>query len=356
MHQKFSKLRFGEFTKTATLVAVGGVAALQADEALAVPATGSGTGAFTINAGNATWFLNNNIACCTTSSNWGFSEGSLSGGVFNDAFDGAISWLVSTGVPGAADGYRSPGGTIDISPAYPTNPAAGTTATGTVQVLAGLNVHGEIYFSPSRAVARSMIVLQNPTGAPITVNVGNMSNWGSDSNTQYRLTSSGDAVWDPSDNWTVSEQENPPGTYLGSDPPLTMAYQQNGSLVRGTPNPVPVNGSDSFYMFYNGITIPPGQTRRLMVFVQMSTSLAAATSSAPNFSSPSALAAAGLLTGLTPASAAQIVNWNGAALAGALGNTIPTLGEWGLIALGWLLGLFGMRHLSKTLPRRGTTA
>jgi hypothetical protein len=86
----------------------------------------------------------------------------------------------------------------------------------------------------------------------------------------------------------------------------------------------------------------------------MSTSVAGAIATAPTFNTAAGLAGAGLLNGLTPATAVQIVNWNGAALAAVLsGAAVPTLGEWSLIALASLLGLLGMRTMAGTIrPRR----
>ena len=347
MESKFQNLRFSEFTKVASVVA-GGVAALQATPVSAVPATGTNSGAFTIHAGNASWFLNNNMTFTTTSSNWGFSEGSLSGGAHSDAFDGAIGFMVSTGAPGPADGYISPGGTIDISPAYPTNPNTDTTATGNVQVLAGLNVHGVIRFFHTKAIARSILIMQNPTGAPITVNVRSNSNWGSDNETTYDMTSSGDALADPSDNWYITRQELPVGTYDPSDPPLTYVFNGPGAAIHGVPNPIPVTGDGTTNMFWNSITIPPGQTRSIMVFIQMNTSLAAAEADAAMYATPSSLASAGLLAGLTPTFLNGVVNF------GFL--SVPTMSDYALMALGSLLGFFGLRRLSKALPRRSTAA
>lgn len=358
MEAKFEKLRLSRFAKgaPAAAAAVGGVMAMGPGNVLAMLTTATGTGAFTINAGNATWHLNNNITFATTSSNWGFSEGSLTGGAFNDAFDGAISFLVALApaVPGNTDGYKSPGGQIDISPAYPTNPATDTTATGSVQVMAGLNVHGQFYFLHNKAIARHILVMQNPTAAPITVNVAQVSNWGSDSNTTYEKTSSGDALADPSDNWYITRQDSPPGTYSPSDPPLTYVFNGAGATKRGVPNPIPVTGDGITNMYWNAITIPPGETRSIMVFIEMSTSLANATADSKIFASPTSMANAGLLAGIPPGVAAGVVNFNGAALAAAL--NIPTMSEWALIAMAWLLGLFGFRQLSKTLPRRDAAA
>src|SRR3954470_9624118 len=96
MDKNFTALRLNRRTASAAAMAAGGAAiALQPYNALAMATTGTGSNAFQIQAGKATWKLNNNITFNTSSSNWGFSDGSLTGG-FNDAFDGAMSWLVAT--------------------------------------------------------------------------------------------------------------------------------------------------------------------------------------------------------------------------------------------------------------------
>ncbi|MHB8447554.1 MAG: IPTL-CTERM sorting domain-containing protein [Rudaea sp.] len=352
MDTKFSKLRFDQFAKGAAAAAIVGAMAMHTGAANANDAkthrnSPTATGSIAVHAGNAVWYLNTNITFSTTSSNWGFSEASLhtAAGTRTDAYDGALSWLVSTGTPGSADGYRSPGGVVDISPNNPpTNPAVPTTVTGTTQVLAGLNVSGQVYFPVNKAVVRSILNLQNPTGADITVNVESTNNLGSDSNTVIDATSSGDNPFNyANDHWFVSSQGNP---LIPKDPVLTFALSMAGAPTQAVGVQGPTNGKDTPYWEYT-ITVPAGQTRSLMVFSQLSDTIADAQTDAAAFNSNASLQASGYLAGLTPTQQGQIVNWT-------LSSTtapVPTLGRWTMLLLSGLVAIFGLTRF-KFLWRR----
>jgi len=305
--EKFSKLRFHEFAKAAAAATVSGVMALHPGPASAA------TGSVQVPAGKAKWFVNTNITFSTTSSAWGFSEASLqtAAGTRNDAVDGALSWHVN---PASyvysgnlyPNEYRSPGGVVDISPS-PIDPNVPTTVTGTSQSLQGLNVSGQMYFMTSKAVVRSILNLQNPTAAPITVSVLSASNLGSDANTNIQTTSSGDNLFDTADNWFVSSQSATPTT--SDDPILTYAFQGQSSAVRGTNISNFRTGTDKFYETYT-VTVPANGTASVMIFVQMSGTVAGAETDASAFNSLSSLQSGGYLAGLSQTQLAQIVNWN----------------------------------------------
>lgn len=334
MSERFSHLRLNELVKRGVVAALGAATAAHPQLAAA------GTGGQAITAGQAKWHVNTNITFDTTSSNWGFSEGEL--GTRGDAFDGALSWLVSTGTPTNANGYRSPGGVVSITPG-----AGGTTVTGTAQTMAGLNVSGQLYMLSSKAVARSILFLQNPTGAPITVNVQNATNLGSDSGTILQTTSSGDATLDTGDNWFVSSDSNTPP----SDPVLTFAFSQNAASVRGVNNRAPGPGNGYFFETFT-VTVPPGETRSLMMFVQMSADVAGASSDAPTFNSLASLQSAGYLQGLSTVQLSQIVNWNLKAVAPPAVTAVPTLSETSTLAAAALAALLGMTELRRRQRRK----
>lgn len=318
---KFSKLRFHEFAKIAAAATVSGALALHPGPASAAP------GSVLVTAGNAKWFVNTNITFSTTSSAWGFSEASLhtTAGTRHDAVDGALSWHVNPanynyGGSLAPNGYRSPGGVVDISPS-PINPSVPTTVTGTTQSLQGLNVSGQMYFMTSKAIVRSILNLQNPTAAPITVSVLSASNLGSDAKTTLQSTSSGDNLLDTADNWFVSSQNAVPTT--ADDPILTFAFQGQGSAVRGANIGGFATGNDNFNEAYT-VMVPANGTASVMIFVQMSGTVAGAETDAAVFDSLSSLQSGGYLAGLSQAQLAQIVNWNTAQAAPTLAWTTPT--------------------------------
>jgi hypothetical protein len=109
--------------------------------------------------------------------------------------------------------YTDPGGATSV-PSLPNNRSVGTTVTGSVQVIDGLNVQAQIYFSPVKAVMRSVLFLTNPSGAPITVNVENATDQGAGSNTFVQATSSGDNPFNyVNDHWIViSNGASPPNS------------------------------------------------------------------------------------------------------------------------------------------------
>jgi hypothetical protein len=338
MDGKFSKLRFSEFAKAATAGAIVGATAL-------VPVTAeAATSSVTIHAGNATWFVNTNITFSTTSSGFGLSSATLQtvSGSRNDAFDGALTWHVNASPPGSLSngGYVSPGGTASVT---------ANSVLGTVQVLAGLNVQGQLYFTSAKAVVRSILTLQNPTGSDITVTVDNDNNLGSDSNTRITATSSGDATYDTTDNWIISCQSSiaPPacdGIGSGDDPALTYAIQGPFGAVRGTRLGGFVNGDDNPNMRFT-VTVPAESTRAMMYFVQLSDTPDHALIDAVTFNTPAAMESAGYLANLPGIQESQVVNWN-------LNAGIPTLSEWAFGGFATLLGLIGLGSLGMFTRRR----
>lgn len=363
MDQKFSRLRFKDFAKAAAAGAIVGAVALQPTDSLA--ATGSqqiitdGPGGL-----RAHWFVNTNITFSTTSSgSLAMSEASLhSTGTANnfnrnDAFDGVLSWHVypNGSVPGGADfsgGYFKAGGAVSVT---------ANSVVGPNKTLAGLTAHVELYFPSGSNVVRSVLFLQNPSGSPITVTVDNDSNLGSDANTLIRATSSGDAVFDSGDNWVVScqasdrpgfcDQPGPlPNNDTSKDPIITYAFQGPGGIRATSAGAAFANGNDNPNFRWSGITVPAGETRALMMFIQLSDTDTNAEADAVKFNSNSTLQATNYLTGLSGAQQAEIVNWTLNSVA------VPTLGEWALMALGGLLGLFGLERAGFFVRRRRRAA
>jgi len=341
MDEQTSKLRLREFATAAAAGVIAGALALQPVSASAA------TGAIAVHAGQAIWFVNTNITFSTTSSAWGMSSASLKtaatiSGTRADAYDGALSWHVFAGaISNPSGAYVSPGGVVSVLPNNPpNNPSVATTITGTSQVIAGLNVSGQLYFSATKAVVRSILFLQNPTGAPITVNVENANNLGSDSATSIRATSSGDSPFTyPTDHWWVSCQQSGgvcPAPASELDPVLTFAMSQAGAPVQAFEiSGGPANGSDHPYWAYN-VTVPAGGTQALMVFSQLSDTEAHAEADALLFNTNASLLGTDYLAGLSSPQLAEIVNWN------LSGVGVPTLSEWAKIGMAGLLGLAGL--------------
>lgn len=338
MDDKFAKLRFKEFAAAAAAGLIAGAIALQPTDSQA--ATGS-VQIFTTNpAGQRVeWFVNTNITFTTTSSgSLAMSEASMhTTGTANnlnrdDAFDGAVAWHVYSGVaPGAPD---SSGAYLKAH----TGPVSVTSnsVVGPNVPLAGLNTHVELFFSGTQNVVRSIFYLQNPTGAPIAATVDNDNNLGSDSGTTILATSSGDAAYDPTDNWIISCQQPGICNNVGGaqDPVITMAFQGPGA-IRATTVDTPANGNDN-PNFRWAVTVPAGGTRALMMFVQLSDTPADAEVAANLFNSNETLIGTDYLSGLSPQQFSEIVNWN------VTGFGVPTLTQWAQAGLALLLGLAGV--------------
>ncbi len=344
MERTFSKLRLKEFAKAAAAGAIVGALALPSTEAQA------NTGGVAISTQNAAgvkaeWFVNTNITFSTTSSgSLAMSEASLhtAGAVtaasFNrhDAFDGAVNWHVYAGTPPVSPdfsgGYYKAGGVVSVT---------ANSVVGPTKALAGLNAHVELHFSAQKNVVRSIFYLQNPTGSPITVTVDNDNNLGSDSNTHIVATSSGDTSFDAADDWLISCQASaaPPACDVGpsgsDDPIITMAFQGPGG-IRATSVDTPGNGNDSPNFRWSGITVPAGDTRAVMMFVELSDTPADAQADAFLFNNSVSLSGTDFLAGLSPTQTSEIVNWTLSA------GSVPTLTQWAQMAMAALLGMAGL--------------
>lgn len=329
MDQKFARLRFSAFAKAAAAGVIVGAVALQ-------PAVAA-TGAITVTAGNGKFFVNTDITFSTTSScSLAISAGSVkSGGTTSaDAYNGGLAWGIFPGAVGgtsSTNAYRDPGGTVTVTP----NTGAGTIVTGPTYhpplLPAGLMVSVQDWFAPSKAVMRTTIFLQNTSGAPVTLSMSNSTDQGTDS-AFVQMTSSGDNPFNFStDHWVViSNGSNP---QPGGIPTITYALSEAGAPAQASPIKGPA--AHQFYWTYNDVTIPAGATKALMVFSQMSSTVAAAEIDATRFSSSVDLAGAGYLAGLSPTQVSEIVNWN------AENTAVPTMSEWALAGLAGLLGLAG---------------
>lgn len=234
----------------------------------------------------ATWY--------TWTSSLGLTVGDASFGGRSDAYDDA--WL--TRINGA---YYNPG-SVDLT---------GTTMTGPVMNLSGLNVSVQYYFAPDSAVARILVTLHNPSSAPIAATVDMPTNFGSDGGTVYRTTSSGDSSITTADRWLISSDS------VFSDPINTSVFYGPGA-VREVPTAYYTTvhsgaGTEGIGATF-ALDIAAGQTQSLMFFAGLNgitsatNTLDAAQSGAALFNSNATLLPE-WLAGVSDAQKAQIMNW-----------------------------------------------
>ncbi len=229
-----------------------------------------------------------------TGSGLGLTIVDASSGERGDAFDDG--WYVR--VNGA---YYNPE-SVDLT---------GTTMTGPVIGMSGLNVSTQYYFAPNSAVARILVTLHNPGSVPVAATVDVPTNYGSDGGTIYRATSSGDAAITTTDRWIISSD----GGF--SDPINTSVFYGPGT-VREAPTAYYTTvhsaaGSEGIGATFS-LDVPAGHTQTLMFFAGLdgittpTNTVEAAQSGAALFNSNTALLPE-WLTGLSDAQKAQIVNW-----------------------------------------------
>lgn len=238
-----------------------------------------------------------------SSSAFGISTGSLtttSGYTSNDFYDGGMFLAVGNVL------FVNPGGTVDLT---------GTTVTSNTvtDIIPGVDAQVQYYFAPDRPVVRGLYTLTNTTGSDITTTALVLGDYGSDSSTTVQATSSGDTTFDTNDQWVVSNDNTTLGGE-GSDPTATLSTWGTGAGVMpvlvmkpGTDSP-PSNNPDEFGLRYD-VTIPANGTVRVMVFNQMSATIAQGEAAGPDFVSLAAADAAGLLVGLDAQTQSEIVNY-----------------------------------------------
>jgi len=204
----------------------------------------------------------------------------------SDAFDLAMMyWVNNTPVGGALT-------------------QAGNTVTFASQTISGLTVSLRYTALATDPVARSYLSLSNATGSAISVPVTYVTNMGSDNNTQFLSTSSGDATVGTNDKWVISADS----TTSPSDPVNTTV------LFSGTPAVTPSAVSTTVFncaatpgvlATYN-VTVPAGGTIAIANFQRIDDSIAAANAAASSFDNLTSTSP--LLAGLSPSEISAIRN------------------------------------------------
>ncbi|MBW1818335.1 MAG: IPTL-CTERM sorting domain-containing protein [Deltaproteobacteria bacterium] len=243
---------------------------------------------------------------------------------FDDAYDGF--WKL------AVDGtdYEPAADADLVSTEY------GKTVTGSTVAMSGMNVtqqYTAFCFSPT---LRVWITVENPTGSAITVPIIVSGDLGSDDDTTVEATSSGDATFDASDRWLVTDGDP-------DDPVNTFVFFGLGSPA-AMPTAAELANDDEIDVDFQ-VTVPAHSTRYLLFFSQVSRTVGDAIGGVSEFNSLPALEEAGLLCGLNRGELKDALNWNGYV-------PIPSLGKWGMVFLVVLMVGFSFRQVRKRIRVR----
>jgi hypothetical protein len=121
------------------------------------------------------------------------------------------------------------------------------------ETMSGVDVTRKVFVSPTEGFARWMEILENNTGADITVDVLIEGNLGSDESNDFVLRSTdGDGELSPEDDWWINAQD-------GGDP-------ATGSFTCGA---VITKNDDDFEYAYTGLTVPANGRVILLNYVMM---------------------------------------------------------------------------------------
>lgn len=170
----------------------------------------------------------------------------------------------------------------------------------------GLTTQAQFTALPGSPTLRTLFTFANPTTAPVTATIKSSSNFGSDSGTGYRATSSGDTTVTVADRWTVS-----------SDNPTTPSDPVNLLVFAGPSAPVPPSALDPTAIECSDpdgvtatfeMTVPAGETRALLFFNEIYATNEQGVAAGPAYDTTPARTSA-LLEGLDAPTLASVVNW-----------------------------------------------
>ena len=282
------------------------------------------------------------------SSNWSINDtgittnGLPAGGSCTSTTAGSGATINDANIPAGGDAFDMGGMVwIDSTQLVGALSQAGNRVTFSSSNISGINAQLIYDVLTTSATLRVLTTLNNPTASPITISLDYATNFGSDSGTQVRGSSSGDTTFTSADSWVVTSDAS------DSDPVNNTVIFGAGSAPV-TPNSVTQTvfscaGTQGVGANYS-VTVPAGETVSMMFFQRMSDTTANALIEAAEFDAPEL--SPNLLEGLSQAELAQIQNFDLGAAPPVAPTSIPTMSVWGLGILAGLLGLIGMRRRS----------
>ncbi len=198
--------------------------------------------------------------------------------------------------------FQDPTGTVDVTSTTLGN-STYPILTSNPRVMSGLTTTVQYFFGPKNTV-RALYSFTNPSGSAITVPIlwGNeMASTGP--NTYIVNTSQGNSIFNNSDRFVATADST--NATLGN---VWVRFGPGNPALLPSNNHAPGGGSRLLVDKYN-LTVPAGQTRRLMFFDQVSTP----GRSRPGFNPIGTtldLWNGGFLAGLTSQQLCETVNWD----------------------------------------------
>ena len=235
------------------------------------------------------------------------------GGTYSDIFDN-FGFLDVGGTQFSPAG--NPLTSIPILEAVRSN---GTVIRSEAVVLAGLNVSREYAFLNNAVSLRTMFILSNPTGAPISTTVRWYGGLGTDGES-VTFGTGGEGT--PGVRWALIDDRD----QTQSSP---IGFVFSGPGANSLPSKLEFGGEiDSRY----DVTVPAGQTIRLMSFTELFGTRADAVARGTVYNSLGLSEAAGMFADLDAATRATILNWNFDSVTANAGGPY-TVAEGGSVAL-----------------------
>jgi hypothetical protein len=260
----------------------------------------------------------------------------------SDAFDGAGGVVIN------GEGYLVPPGTADA----PVD-LTGSTLTSAPAPVGGVNVSTQWFGLAGQPTIRYLVTLENPSAATLNTTVTLENNLGSDSSTFIQGSSSGqDTSYPTNERWFATSEGD---TDSAPDPPILSVVTGPGAVRSpGTVAPCPeINGDsqtlndekaaaeaaaaeqpsatedtpgesaapdgevsatgtnldEDDFVYSFPVSIPPGQTRHLLVYWSLFETIGESVAAGPAFNTTPALGSP-LVEGLSQDVLCDVVNWD----------------------------------------------
>ena len=235
----------------------------------------------------------------------GVSEAALdpTGDNMGDAFDNAQLFFVNN------QEFVAPA-TWDVQ-TDPSNATLNRVVTSGPVSVGGLNTTVEYRAMPNQQVLRGTVFLSNPGASPVTVPFTMATNFGSDSGTVAIGSSSGDATFTDADRWLVTADDATSPTDAVNTSVLAGPGQIAAPPTATSTTVFDCSDTNGVQATFH-VTVPAGGTSGLMFFNELSGTTAGAVGTAARFNTNPG-ATDELLSGLSEAQRASIVNWKLAA-------------------------------------------